>query len=232
MRVITHIHTVCSYDSVTAPRTVAKRLAELDIDLAVVCDHDSFEGSRRVRDYAKLMGMGLCVPTAAEIATEFGDVIVIFDVDPELDAEELKRFDELVTAAKRYQGLLILPHPFKSHKNIEHVVKFVDAIEVFNARCNREENEQADRLRATAEKAAVFSSDAHFAGEIGLVIAEYAATEPGIDVFLRDPIRVSCRRTTQASIAGATLIGDLSRRRIGQVPRDALRVVHRSILGL
>ncbi len=229
MRVITHIHTASSYDSISAPGIVVRRLAALGADLAVVSDHDSFEGSRRVRSLARVMGIELCVPIAAEIATEFGDVIVVFDTDPGLNARDLKRFDDLVTAARHYQGLLILPHPFKSHKNIEHVASLVDAIEVFNARCTAAENESAALLCSELEKAPVFSSDAHFAGEIGLVVAEYAASKPEIGIFLSNPIGATCRPTTQARIAGATLIGDISRRRVGRIPRDAVRLLHRSL---
>jgi hypothetical protein len=229
MRVITHIHTTSSYDSISAPGIVARRVAALNADLAVVSDHDSFEGSRRVRSLISVMGIELCVPIAAEIATEFGDVIVVFDTDPKLNAADLKRFEDLVTAARHYEGLLILPHPFKSHKNVEKIASVVDAIEVFNARCTVAENEEAALLCSKLAKAPVFSCDAHFPAEIGLVVAEYSAGKPEIGIYLSNPISATCRPTTQARIACATLVGDLSRRRMKRIPRDVARVLHRSL---
>ena len=87
---VTHIHTQYSYDLLINPRGLVDRLTKLGIGLALIVDHDSFQGSIEAREWATKSGARVAIPVAAEILTELGDVILIVNSPPVPPISELK----------------------------------------------------------------------------------------------------------------------------------------------
>jgi len=100
----------------------------------------------------------------SEISTEIGDIIGLF-LQEEI---EHKNSLEVIDEIKAQDGIAVLPHPFRGHKNLpEEVLKKVDLIEAFNGRCSPSENERARKLAHEYKKAQVAGSDAHVLLQLG-----------------------------------------------------------------
>lgn len=227
MKVCTHIHTHFSYDCIAPPKRVFNALDRAGVDFALVTDHDSFEGARAVRAFAKAAGGKMVVPFAAEILTEFGDVIIAFEEETDVAVADLKSFDRLVSIAKSRNGILILPHPYQSHTELDRIASAVDAIEVFNARCQPVQNSAAEELCAKHGKIPVYSTDAHFARDIALVTAIYESKR-GISIFSTNAVSFDATRVSKLSVALSEAIGNIKRRRFSKLPLSIARVFYRS----
>jgi predicted metal-dependent phosphoesterase TrpH len=229
MKVITHLHTRHSYDCLAAPEAVVLAAVAAGADIAVICDHDNFAGSRAARAFVSEESGNIFIPIAAEILTEYGDVILAFDGDhPDLDARDLKRFDRLFQCARELKGVIILPHPFQSHQEIHDIVERVDAVEAFNGRCSADLNAHATAFCATHSKPRVYAADAHFLTDVGSVIAEYADIR-SVQVFRTEPSNVIARNTFGYRIALSALIKDVKCRRVSRLPDDLAWFAYRLV---
>jgi predicted metal-dependent phosphoesterase TrpH len=174
MKAILHVHTFYSPDCMVPPERVVDAALSEGADLLLVTDHDSFAGARAAQREVKRRGASLHVPIAAEISTECGDIIVAFEDDiPGLDVILLERFSDLVSYSRAKRGILILPHPYQSHADVEKVAREVDAIEVFNGRCTTLQNSRATALISRTGKAPAYSADAHLLVDVCSVTAVY-----------------------------------------------------------
>ncbi|MCP3992061.1 MAG: hypothetical protein GY724_23520 [Actinomycetia bacterium] len=175
MRAITHIHTAHSWDGTIAPSVLVDWLASNDIDLALVTDHDGFAGAFECRRLASEQSLPLRIPTAAEIRTERGDVVVVLDdeVDRPPPVELLKQWSKLVPAVRDLNGLIWLPHPYQSHEYTEELAGEADVIEVFNARCSAEQNRNAAYLCDRHGAVPAYGADVHRRGDLGRCVADY-----------------------------------------------------------
>lgn len=182
IRCLFHIHTRHSFDSLLSPSTILARARKLKADILIVTDHESMRGSVDVARIAE--GAPKFVVRAGEYKTEKGDVIGL------LLKEEItsRNSDELISEIRRQGGLVVLPHPFKSHTLDDALLSQVDLIEVNNSRCSESQNNQAANLAASLGKPVMGGCDAHCAGEIGAVMMEFAceppADEPGLRTML------------------------------------------------
>jgi predicted metal-dependent phosphoesterase TrpH len=227
VRAITHIHTGYSWDSLMATHRVVDELRRLDIELALVTDHDSFEGSHRVADRA---GEALIVPTAAEIRTDRGDLIVAYPpgTSPPPVAE-FKSWDSGVRVARETGALLWLPHPYRSHVDVDALAADVDVIEVFNARCSRADNARAEHLATSSGRQAAYGADAHLLRELAGVVVEYAGSGPALQVLASqvEPIRAAMGRKSDRMLA--EVINGVKRKRPALAGYFAARYVkHRA----
>jgi len=75
-------------------------------------------------------------------------------------------------------GVVVLPHPFRGHKLSKELVSAVHAIETFNSRTCKAENDLAEELQKKHNKVALAGSDAHFYSEIGLARTEVEPRSP------------------------------------------------------
>jgi hypothetical protein len=110
----------------------------------------------------------LHVPLAAEYFTDCGDVIAVF-LKHEIQALALKQF---VDEARRQGAILLFPHPYVSHKEIERVAEECDLVEIFNSRVSDQQNARAAELAANMNKRTYAGADAHLSNSLGRVIVE------------------------------------------------------------
>jgi predicted metal-dependent phosphoesterase TrpH len=205
MKAILHVHTFYSPDCIVPPERVVDAALADGADLLLVTDHDNFAGARAARREVERRGASLHVPIAAEILTELGDVIVVFENDiPGLDVVALKQFKFLVSYAQTKGGVLILPHPYQSHSDPEADAREVDAIEIFNGRCTTLQNSRASALVAATGKAAAYSADAHVLVDVCSVSAVYEGAA-SVDTLRLTPTPFRCEQTFKYRLAFAAL---------------------------
>ena len=157
-----HIHSKYSFDSIMSPKKIIKTAVKKNLDLIAITDHNTIKGGVEVK---KASGNNIKVIVGAEIKTDIGDIIG-FNLNNEIKSIN---WEEVLDQIKAQGGLSMLPHPYRSHKNIYEIAKKVDFIEVWNARSTIDQNEQAFNLAKKLKKKTLAGSDAHLYSEIGNV---------------------------------------------------------------
>ncbi len=169
LRVEFHCHTEFSKDSLTpVPQLIAAARAS-GVDRLVVTDHNNIGGALRARELAPEL-----VIVGEEILTTRGELLAAFV------QEEIPRKLEPMEAIRRLrdQGAFIsVSHPFDRRRqgwaldDLKAIVPYIDAIEVFNARCQwsglnklAADFARANNLPGTA------GSDGHTPQEIGRAV--------------------------------------------------------------
>src|SRR5215472_1515818 len=138
-RCLFHVHTRCSFDSLLSPRKIVSRAREMRVDVLIVTDHNTIQGSLDVRALAN--GNPPIVITAAEYQSEKGDIVGLF-LQEEIRS---RRSDEIIQQIRAQGGVVVLPHPYKGHKLDDELLAGVDLIETHNARCTDSDNERAEQ---------------------------------------------------------------------------------------
>jgi hypothetical protein len=162
-----HIHSHFSADSDMAPETIIKTAKQRGLDIIAVTDHNTIRGGLETQKIAK----ALIVFVGAEIKTKVGEVIGLNlkkDVPPYLSLAET------CSLIRGQGGLVFIPHPFDKFrsgigKEMEKIIDFVDAVEVFNARTMANRFNKEAMEFAQKHKLPFFAgSDAHFTNELGM----------------------------------------------------------------
>lgn len=213
IRAITHAHTLHSWDSRTSIRRTVNALEAADVQLALITDHNSYDGARRCRAEAKRRELAIRIPTAAEIRTDRGDVIVVFDHDDPPPVSDLVTWESLPERVRDSGGLIWIPHPYQSHTEVEELAEAADVVEIFNARCSTRQNERAVELCARTGTVPAYGTDAHRAVEL----TRWTVTYPGglgsvLDTLRCAPFADDARRTRTSDIAAAEVNYGLHRR--------------------
>ncbi len=161
-----HCHTIYSHDSLVELGALLKACDKRGIDKIAITDHGSMKGAFKAYKMAPDR-----VILGEEIRTPEGEILGYFmteEIPQGLEAPEVvRRLQE--------QGAFIsLPHPFDPHRSwwtdrtLDQILPSLDGIEVFNARCLREEyNQNAYYFALEHGKALMAGSDAHALGELG-----------------------------------------------------------------
>lgn len=157
-----HIHSKYSFDSFTDPHDIVKAAKKKGISGIAVTDHNTIKGSIVTKKY---MSEDFIVISGAEINSEAGHICALFITEDIRSKSAAEIIDEI----HDQDGLAVLAHPFKSSRlNInKHIIKKIDAIEVFNSRTKQDYNQKAYELAIEKEKPFTAGSDAHFLKEIG-----------------------------------------------------------------
>lgn len=161
-----HCHTEYSPDSLVELSALLKACDERGIDKIAITDHSNMQGALKAHKMAPER-----VIVAEEIATFEGEILGYFmteEIPQGLPAVEVVR-------RLREQGAFIsLPHPFDPHRSwwsertLDQILPYLDGLEVFNARCRREEyNKEAYAFALEHGKALMAGSDAHALSELG-----------------------------------------------------------------
>lgn len=167
MKAIIHLHSKYSFDCLTSPKKLVDMAIENNIDVLCITDHDTIQGSVHAQKYAqKRYGDALQIIIGAEYKTDCGDIIGL-NLKEEI---HLTKAEEVIQAIKQQGGLVLLPHPYVSHKNIEFLAQQSDLIEIFNSRSSSNANEAADKLAKSLNKPQYVASDAHFLADSALCI--------------------------------------------------------------
>lgn len=166
-----HLHTRRSFDSLADPREIVKEALRWRLDFISVCDHDNLVGSQEVSEAAAEMGVSdrLTVLVGAEYLSHDGDLVCLGIESP----IETREPAELISATHAQGGLVILPHPYRGHHNIERLAAAVDMIEAINVRCTSEEDRKAGELAERFGKPAVCGSDAHMIHQVAHCTIEF-----------------------------------------------------------
>jgi predicted metal-dependent phosphoesterase TrpH len=179
-RCLFHLHTRHSIDSILSPAKIIAKTRELQIDVLVVTDHETTQGSRDV--HALASGNPKVVVTAAEYKSEKGDIIGLF-----LKEEIRSRNScEIMREIHAQDGLVVLPHPYKGHKLDDQLIEGADLIETYNARCSDEDNARAEQLARDWNRPALAGADAHCFVELGAAVNEFSADPPADEAALRE----------------------------------------------
>ena len=225
MRGLTHIHTRHSWDSRMPPDRLVERLHGAGIELAMVTDHDSFAGAVEVRSLVAGLDPPLRVPLAAEIRTDLGDVIVVFEDGDVPPVEELKIWTQLRETVSDLGGLIWLPHPFRAHRDIDDLVAGSDVVEVFNSRCTAAENQLAADVCLRHDKVPAFGSDAHLLNEAATWWVEYEDGGTVLDTLRSPPECTDARVARRSDIDIAEIINGFKRRRPTLIGYFTLRYI-------
>lgn len=170
MKAIIHVHTRHSYDCLTRPSKIVDWAVKNNIDVLCITDHDKVEGSLEAAAYAReKYSTRLQVIPGAEFSSSWGDIIGL-NVTENIATKDP---EEIICLIRQAGGLVLLPHPFVSHKNVEWLSKEADAIEIFNARASKQQNKSAEELAKRFGKPAFVGSDAHSLAEAGLCINHF-----------------------------------------------------------
>ena len=162
-----HCHTRYSKDSLVKIRDLARICNESGIQKLVITDHDTIVGALQARELDPRRFV-----VGEEIMTRQGELLGFFvqeHIPPGLSAMETI---ELL----RSQGAFIsVSHPFDNFReghwdqaDLVQILPYVDAIEVFNARCLLPRfNHRAIEFSQHHHMLVTVGSDAHTLGEIG-----------------------------------------------------------------
>lgn len=163
---IFHFHSEYSFDSYTKITTIADKIEALNLEFAVLTDHDDVRGSLALAAEIEARALQAEIPPAAEYKTEIGDIIIVGL------SEDLKNLssEKLVATAKKYGAISILPHPYDGHELSEELLNQIDVVEVFNGRSSSEHNNKSMALAESYDKPMIFASDAHLARHLGYVL--------------------------------------------------------------
>ncbi len=168
-RGIFHFHSSYSYDGFNSISGIISFCKSNLLDFVVLTDHNSILGSLKLKKEMEKKGLIVEIPISAEYNTEFGDVIAMF-INEEVDSMSWEKFSKSV---KNQGGILILPHPFDGHKNLDYLAEQVDVIEVFNSRSSVYNNFKSFMLAKKHNKPMIFSSDSHISFTLGNVFLSY-----------------------------------------------------------
>jgi len=162
-----HIHSKYSYDSLLEPKDIIKIAVRRGLSLIAITDHNTLAGSLlAIQEVSELTDQfQIMVIPGVEISTNFGDLIALF-VEEEIKSRIL---EEVVENVRKQDGMIILPHPYRGHKNLKTLLRYTDLIEVVNDRSSLKENKRAIRLTKLTRKPFTAGSDAHFSFEVGRV---------------------------------------------------------------
>jgi predicted metal-dependent phosphoesterase TrpH len=162
-----HTHTSASKDSLTTPQELVRATLRNGLGRVVVTDHNTIEGALAAQALAPEL-----VIVGEEIMTTQGELCAAFV------SQSVPRGLTPLEAIRRLrdQGAFIsVSHPFDSWRSgawketdLLEIIPLVDAIEIFNARClRREDNTRAIAFALQHNLPGTAGSDAHAAFEIG-----------------------------------------------------------------
>jgi predicted metal-dependent phosphoesterase TrpH len=156
-----HIHSKYSFDSILSPRRILKRAKKMGLSGIAITDHNTIKGG--VETYKINKDPFFTVIIGCEVNTEVGDIIGLF-LNNEIQS---RQSTEVIDEIHKQEGIVVLPHPFKSHNLNEELIKSVDLLEGINGRCRLEKNLMAQDLARKYNLPLIAGSDAHFGLEIG-----------------------------------------------------------------
>lgn len=166
---IFHFHSTYSYDGINTIENIIKVIRDKKLDFVVLTDHETIQGSLELQKKAKEYHLDVEIPTAAEYKTNRGDVIAL-NVKNEITD---MKWEEFYKNAREQNAMLILPHPYDGHTQIEELAQAVDVIEVFNARSSVINNYKSYLLALKYKKSMIWSSDSHIPQSLLNVVVGY-----------------------------------------------------------
>ncbi|MDR3572962.1 MAG: PHP domain-containing protein [Anaerolineaceae bacterium] len=166
LKVEFHCHTVYSPDSLNFVPDLLKRSRQKGITRLIITEHNSIYGALLARELDPEL-----VIIGEEILTQKGELLAAF-VKEKIPAGLAPM--QAIERLKNQGAFISVSHPFdlRRHgwemRDLLELIPFVDAIEVFNARCiNPEHNRLAQDFANDHNLAGTVGSDAHILYEVG-----------------------------------------------------------------
>lgn len=162
-----HCHTIASKDSLTKPSALIAMAHKRRIDRLVITDHNSISGAVAARKIDPEL-----VIVGEEIMTTKGEILAAFVLE-EIPAGLSPQ--ETIRQLKDQGAFISVSHPYDSmrsggwkEKDLLDILPLVDAMEVYNSRCMKENFNRDARLFAEKHNIpGTVGSDAHAAFEVG-----------------------------------------------------------------
>jgi len=181
-----HSHTRFSKDSLAEIPLLIEKAKKIGLDKIIITDHNTIAGALLAQEmYPDKIIIG------EEILTTRGELLAFF-----LTREIPKGLEpaEAIRQLKEQGAFISVSHPFDHARHgwqpedLDNIIKEVDAIEVFNARClSAETNRKAMEYARKHNVPGTVGSDAHMVGELGKA---YLEIDPFVDAeSLRKVIR-------------------------------------------
>lgn len=167
-----HIHSERSFDGVMALDEITKLAKARGLDGVAICDHDLACTNAPEAD-------GFLVIPGIEVSTQFGHLLGLFVTCDIADRDFFRAAEEIHARG----GLAVLAHPFEHSRDAERLlplVPYLDGVEVWNARANRNNKNANAAARKFAETHGLrffAGSDAHVPAEIGGGVLSIDAAE-------------------------------------------------------
>ena len=162
MKLDFHCHTHYSIDSIINPKELAAKSRKLGI-IPAITDHNTISAHQIFRE------LGADFIPGEEIRTDRGDLIGLYLSEA---VPRMTPFDEAIDQIREQGGLTYLPHMFDTSRKGVNLAKSeakkIDIVEVFNARCLKQEfNQMAKTFNTSAKCIPACGSDSHFLFEFG-----------------------------------------------------------------
>jgi predicted metal-dependent phosphoesterase TrpH len=169
MRYDLHNHTNYSPCSNLKPEILLKTAKKRGMNGIAVTDHNTIKGALKVKKLNKDKEFEVIV--GDEVRTNYGDVLAYY-LHKEIKSRE---FFSVVEEVKAQNGLIAIPHPFRTSLSPIHKFKYlfeeikdkIDAIECFNARMLPGDNGKAQKIAKRLGIPGIGGSDTHFRFEVG-----------------------------------------------------------------
>lgn len=191
-RGLIHFHSKYSFDSILSIKSIVDFALGENLNFLVLTDHDTLEGSIKLKEYVENNGYDIEVLIAAEYYTEYGDVIAL-DIKDEIKD---MNFNNFISSVREQEGYILFPHPYVGHKNIEEIANQADLIETFNSRVSHEKNEKAAELANKFFKKGYSSPDAHNRNSLKNAIIEFKKEGSLVESMLKNEIStISTKKT-------------------------------------
>lgn len=161
-KIVFHIHTKYSSDSLSEPSEIVDVLYKIGISTAIITDHNTIKGAVEAQKYSKKKyGDKFQVIIGEEVLSDIGDIIGF----PITDEIVKGNYKDVIRSMKEQKAYICLPHPYKSHDlfliHEEQFLSQFDFIEIYNSRINQKLNNYASKLNQKHNKIPIIGSDAH-----------------------------------------------------------------------
>lgn len=169
-----HCHTRYSKDSLVELEDLIASARRIGLDRVVVTDHNTIEGAMRARELAPDL-----VIVGEEILTTQGELLACF---VEREIPKMLVPEDAIERLRAQAAFISVSHPFDRRRqgwalaDLERITPLVDAIEVFNSRCQVGVlNTMAQTYADKHGLAGTVGSDAHTLNELGRSVLEVPA---------------------------------------------------------
>jgi predicted metal-dependent phosphoesterase TrpH len=194
-----HTHSIYSHDSLMTPVQLVNAALQSGLGKVAVTDHNSIRGALEASEIAPEH-----VIVGEEIMTSSGEILGLYMTD---EIPHRLTPQETIERLRKQGAFISISHPFDNHRSLWKLqelidlIPFVDAMEVFNARCmNNRYNEIANQFAIEHGLLGTVGSDAHSAREVG-----------GVHMILPDfsdagELRIALKDATMAGRLASPLV--------------------------
>jgi len=138
------------------------------IDIVAITDHDTIDGALEFQARNAQRTDGITIVVGEEKTLADGSHVSGLFLKERIYSEKLV---DAIEEIREQEGIPVIPHPFRHHNGALQAQSMAElpaslCFEIFNPKCNRQENAMASDL-LKGRGVLVGGSDAHYAGDLG-----------------------------------------------------------------